>query len=174
MDKDCTTCKYGNNTGLNEPCVNCKASMYPDEPRYNVSLLLWEPKLTIEEKRNSIEAFCDCQPDCNGCPLRRKKYCFSNSATSKEIDENYKIIKSYKDDNENIPANDIVNRPAHYTDGKIEVIEFIEDKRLGFCLGNVVKYVARAGKKDPTKEVEDLKKAKWYLERRIKELEEAI
>jgi len=69
--------------------------------------------------------------------------------------------------------NDSVNRPAHYTDGKIEVIEFIEDKRLGFCLGNVVKYVARAGKKDPTKEVEDLKKAKWYLERRIKELEEA-
>ena len=68
---------------------------------------------------------------------------------------------------------DPVNCPAHYTDGKIEVIEFIEDKRLGFCLGNVVKYVARAGKKDPTKEVEDLKKAKWYLERRIKELEEA-
>ena len=69
---------------------------------------------------------------------------------------------------------DPVNRPAHYTDGKIEVIEFIEDKSLGFSLGNVVKYVARAGKKDPTKEVEDLKKAKWYLERRIKELEEGV
>ena len=68
---------------------------------------------------------------------------------------------------------DAVNRPAHYTDGKIEVIDFIEDKKLGFCLGNAVKYIARAGKKDPTKEVEDLKKAEWYIKRRIKELEEA-
>lgn len=69
---------------------------------------------------------------------------------------------------------DPVNRPAHYTDGKIEVIEYIEDKKLGFCLGNAIKYISRAGKKDPTKEVEDLKKAKWYIERRIKELEEGI
>lgn len=69
---------------------------------------------------------------------------------------------------------DPVNRPAHYTDGKIEVIDFIEDKKLGFCLGNAIKYIARAGKKDPTKEVEDLNKAKWYIERRIKELEEVI
>lgn len=68
-------------------------------------------------------------------------------------------------------TNDPVNRPSHYTDGKIEVIDFIEDKKLGFCLGNVIKYIARAGKKDPTKEIEDLKKAKWYIERRIKELE---
>ena len=67
---------------------------------------------------------------------------------------------------------DPVNRPAHYTDGKIEVIDFIEDKKLGFCLGNAVKYISRAGKKDPSKEVEDLNKAKWYIERRIKELQE--
>lgn len=69
-------------------------------------------------------------------------------------------------------VNDPVNRPAHYTDGKIEVIDFIEDKNLGFSLGNAVKYIARAGKKDPNKEVEDLKKAKWYIERRISQLEE--
>ena len=67
--------------------------------------------------------------------------------------------------------NDPLN-PKHYTDGKIEVIDFIEDKKLGFCLGNAIKYISRAGKKDPTKEVEDLRKAIWYLERRIKELEE--
>lgn len=67
---------------------------------------------------------------------------------------------------------DPVNRPAHYTDGKIEVIDYIEDKKLGFCLGNAIKYISRAGKKDPTKEIEDLKKAKWYIERRIKELVE--
>ena len=74
--------------------------------------------------------------------------------------------------NENDFKNDAVNRPSHYTDGKIEVIEYIEDKKLGYCLGNVIKYVSRAGKKDPTKEIEDLKKAAWYINRRIKELEE--
>lgn len=66
---------------------------------------------------------------------------------------------------------DAVNHPSHYTDGKIEVIEYIEDKKLGFCLGNAVKYISRAGKKDKTKTVEDLRKAIWYLERRIKEIE---
>lgn len=66
--------------------------------------------------------------------------------------------------------NDEVNKPAHYTDGKIEVIDFIEDKKLGFHLGNTVKYVARAGKKDPTKTIQDLEKAKWYLEREINRL----
>lgn len=67
--------------------------------------------------------------------------------------------------------NDVVNHPAHYTDGKIEVIDFIEDKGLNFHRGNVVKYISRAGKKDPAKEIEDLKKAVWYLNREIGRLE---
>ena len=67
----------------------------------------------------------------------------------------------------NFNANDPVNHPSHYTDGKIEVIDFIEDKGLGFHLGNAVKYIARAGKKDPDKAVEDLEKARWYLDREI-------
>lgn len=60
-----------------------------------------------------------------------------------------------------------INHPPHYADGKIEVIDFIEDKNLNFNLGNVVKYVARAGKKDKSKELEDLEKALWYLQREI-------
>jgi hypothetical protein len=60
-----------------------------------------------------------------------------------------------------------VNHPSHYNSGKIEVAEAIEDWKLGFHLGNVVKYVARAGKKDPAKHVEDLEKAEWYLKRMI-------
>lgn len=61
-----------------------------------------------------------------------------------------------------------VNHPSHYTSGKFEVIDIIEDQ-LGleglrdFCLGNAIKYICRAGKKDPAKTVEDLKKAEWYL-----------
>lgn len=63
---------------------------------------------------------------------------------------------------------DNVNHPDHYTDGNIEVIDFIEDKRLGYHLGNAVKYISRAGKKDPDKYIEDLQKAVWYLQREIK------
>jgi hypothetical protein len=66
---------------------------------------------------------------------------------------------------------DNVNHPAHYAESKHEPIDVIEDWGLGFHLGNVVKYVARAGKKDPTKVLEDLKKARWYLDRHIKNLE---
>ena len=42
---------------------------------------------------------------------------------------------------------DPVNRPSHYADSEIEVIDYIEDKKLGFCLGNAIKYISRAGKK---------------------------
>lgn len=66
--------------------------------------------------------------------------------------------------------NDVVNHPSHYTDGKIEVIEFIEDKKLSFHLGNAVKYISRAGKKDPTKKEEDLRKAAWYIQRELDRL----
>ena len=62
---------------------------------------------------------------------------------------------------------DMVNHPAHYNAGKIEVIEFIEDQKLDYHSGSVVKYVCRAGKKDASKEIEDLKKAAWYIARRI-------
>lgn len=71
------------------------------------------------------------------------------------------------------PKHDPVDHPSHYTDGKIEVIDFIEDKEFGYHLGSVVKYVARAGKKDPAKKIQDLKKAQWYLSRIIKNLEKA-
>lgn len=60
-----------------------------------------------------------------------------------------------------------VNHPKHYNQGKIEVIEFIEDKKLGFNRGNAVKYIARAGVKDPSKEIEDLEKARWYVNREV-------
>lgn len=61
---------------------------------------------------------------------------------------------------------DVVNHPAHYTTGKIEVIDFIEDQKLPYHLGNVIKYVSRAGKKTED-EITDLEKAQWYLNRYI-------
>jgi hypothetical protein len=62
-------------------------------------------------------------------------------------------------------ANDTVNHPPHYTVGRIEVIDAIEAWELGFHLGNVVKYVARAAHKGSF--LEDLRKARWYLDRQI-------
>ena len=70
---------------------------------------------------------------------------------------------------EETPAmeNDPVNHPSHYTSGKIEVIDFIEDQNLPFHLSNALKYICRAGKKDKDKTVEDLRKAVWYINRYI-------
>ena len=65
---------------------------------------------------------------------------------------------------------DNVKKPAYYNRGKIEVWEFIEDQGLDYHTGNAVKYIARAGFKDPLKEVEDLQKAIAFLERKIKVL----
>jgi hypothetical protein len=66
---------------------------------------------------------------------------------------------------------DPVSRPAHYTQGQIEVIDAIEGLGLDcdFLLGNVLKYVARARFKGA--EVQDLRKAQWYLNRKIQNLE---
>lgn len=64
---------------------------------------------------------------------------------------------------------DVVNNPPHYTQGKIEPIDAIEDWNLNFRLANVVKYVARAEHKG--KALEDLKKALWYLQREINKRE---
>lgn len=66
---------------------------------------------------------------------------------------------------------DNINHPAHYTFGSIEVINAIEDWKLPYHLGNAVKYIARAGHKDPAKTTEDLRKAVWYLNRYIDLLE---
>ena len=65
---------------------------------------------------------------------------------------------------------DPVNRPSHYTEGRnYEPIDVIEDWELDFCLGNALKYISRVGRKDDA--LQDLKKAKWYIERKIKQLE---
>lgn len=69
-----------------------------------------------------------------------------------------------------VAENDVINSPAHYTAYPVEVIELTE--HMNFCRGNAVKYISRAGLKDPAKEVEDLRKAVWYLEREISRVEQ--
>jgi hypothetical protein len=67
-----------------------------------------------------------------------------------------------------------VNHPTHYggEDNVYEAIKVIDAWDLGFSLGNTVKYISRAGKKNKEKELEDLKKALWYLQHHISKLEE--
>lgn len=67
---------------------------------------------------------------------------------------------------------DQVNHPPHYggKDNPYEAIKVIEAWNLDFCLGNTVKYISRAGKKDSAALKEDLMKAQWYLQRAIERL----
>ena len=69
---------------------------------------------------------------------------------------------------EGLAAREAINHPPHYNTGNIEVIDAIEDWGLDFHAGNVIKYVARHKHKGNS--LEDLKKARWYLERLIKEV----
>jgi hypothetical protein len=62
-----------------------------------------------------------------------------------------------------------VNHPQHYggVENTYEVIKVIEALEMDFHLGNTFKYIARAGKKGTDKEIQDLEKALWYLQRKI-------
>ena len=69
-----------------------------------------------------------------------------------------------------------VNHPDHYggESNIYEAIKVIDAWQLGFSLFNTIKYISRAGKKNPDKELEDLKKAKWYLDHHIKTVENKL
>ena len=136
----------------------------------------------ILNARDNIQAIldetvldCDIYPasweKCNGnCEFHYKKY------LNEEIEVNKSDLKDVDaepiDTNveEQSIENDPVNHPSHYTDTKIEVMDYIEDKGFNFALGNAVKYISRAGKKDKNKTIQDLEKAEWYLNREIERL----
>ena len=71
------------------------------------------------------------------------------------------------------PEKEQVNHPQHYggENNPYEAIKVIDAWDLGFSLGNTVKYISRAGKKGKDKELEDLRKALWYLQHHIETLE---
>lgn len=95
---------------------------------------------------------------------------------SKEYNELIKKFEEFDESNEltkdlvtshkevNLPWDDPVKHPSHYTEGKYECIDYIQARGYGFELGNAVKYITRAGKKSPEKKIEDLRKAIQYLD----------
>ncbi len=69
--------------------------------------------------------------------------------------------------------NDPINHPPHYGgDSTYEAIKVIEAWGLGFCLGNALKYICRAGRKGTESRIADLQKARWYLDREITNAEQ--
>lgn len=139
--------------------------------------------MTFEEKREVLQEYCNRIGRCEKCKLFYKYgyLCcgdFKNSSYPDYLIEyDFETVFGNKPKEELTPT-DNINSPSHYTYGKIECIDFIQDKGLNFCLGNVIKYIVRAGHKhsdsltDKDKAIEDLKKAKKYLEFEIKEMEE--
>jgi len=120
-------------------------------------------KFACEDMRVEIRAYV---PEGLGILFQQIDQPLSDFIMPAEVPPKY-VVDAIK---EKLAANSVTH-PSHYNSGKIEVIEAIEDWALNFHRGNAVKYTARAGKKDPSKEVEDLKKAVWYLEREIECLE---
>lgn len=75
-------------------------------------------------------------------------------------------------ENNALKDNNIISHPSHYCFGKYGPINVIQDWKLDFCLGNVIKYVVRAGHKEDNSMIQDLEKAKQYLEFEIENLKE--
>lgn len=143
--------------------------------------------MTVEEKRKAINDFCGSfDYNCEDCIINEHfpKICEYTSdfahVCDMTIDKIYKTIFGGEESASPKPTpTDNINSPSHYTYGKIECIDFIQDKQLNFCLGNAIKYIVRAGHKhsdsltDKDKAIEDLKKAKKYLEFEIEERNKA-
>ncbi len=134
-----------------------------------ISKIEQEVLTKIREQLNSL---CGGREICKDCPfyktISHSDYsgCLEYAAVKVLVNE---MRNASKDSEEEVKpsGDDPVNHPSHYTQGKIEVINYIEDKEFGYHLGNAIKYISRAGKKDPNKTIEDLEKAEWYLKRYI-------
>lgn len=159
----CNKCKYEYSSKLDEPCKYCREKCGIATLGYQMS----EDKFAPKEEQPTIE-----YKGCDGCyyewlgesdaPCCDCKYRFDPGTMARLKAKDCFKPKEEKADDEI----DMVNHPPHYVGHGIEPIEFIESHNLNFCLGSAVKYIARAPYKGT--ELEDLKKAKWFLEREIK------
>ena len=129
--------------------------------------------MTRDEMVLARDKFCDEQKDCSCCLLNNfSDVCNFNRWPDDKLAIAYDHV--YKNMDENIP--DMVNHPQHYTQGGIECIDALKAATVGkrgieaVCVANVIKYLWRYEKKNG---IEDIRKAKFYIERLLKELEES-
>lgn len=152
MQKKCRRCGDTFTVKTHEDyCPECEKVMTPPGAGVSKELTCEECGTTFIHKKEKAQGrwpkYCpECLPKYSKVPKKKFK-----QDLQKELDA--------------IQKEDMVNHPPHYTRGKIEVIDFIEDQHLPYHLGNVIKYIARAGHKGD--KLEDLKKAQWYLARYI-------
>ena len=130
---------------------------------------------TRDEMVRTLVKFCDEQTGCSYCLLEKfsgEDYCDFDEWSDDKLAIAYDHV--YKNMDENVP--DMVNHPQHYTQGGIECIDALKAATVGkrgieaVCVANVIKYLWRYEEKNG---IEDIRKAKWYIERLLKELEES-
>ena len=131
--------------------------------------------MTRDEMVRTLVKFCDEQTGCSYCLLEKfsgEDYCDFDEWSDDKLAIAYDHV--YKNMGENVP--DMVNHPQHYTQGGIECIDALKAATVGkrgieaVCVANVIKYLWRYEKKNG---IEDIRKAKFYIERLLKELEES-
>lgn len=145
----CKNCgKMFEQTGKGRPTVNCPTCRTElNKPKKKVS-----PNDNQSENVNEV------------APVISKTETTESYITADSVKDLYDVTTDKKSNR----ITNVIDHPSHYNRGKIEVIDFIEDQGLSFHLGNVIKYIARAGSKGD--KLEDLKKARWYLDRYINEV----
>ena len=130
---------------------------------------------TRDEMVRTLVKFCDDCHGCNICLLEKFSggvMCDFDEWSDDKLAIAYDHV--YKNMDENVP--DMVNHPQHYTQGGIECIDALKAATVGkrgieaVCVANVIKYLWRYEKKNG---IEDVRKAKFYIERLLKELEES-
>ena len=114
------------------------------------------------------ENSCGCNPGTIGCRFALEDM-WKHEAGIKDNHSSDDAPTYAQEQLADVERRETVNHPAYYNTGGIEAIDVIEAWDLGFCLGNTVKYVSRAGRKSD-KVLEDLEKAAWYLNREINSL----
>lgn len=162
----CNKCKYEYSSKLDEPCKYCREKCGVITLGYQMSEDKFVPK--EEQPTTEYNGCNDCYYEWLGesdAPCCECKHRFEPGTMARLKAKDCFKPKEEKVDDEI----DMVNHPQHYSAHGIEPIDYIESHDLNFNLGNVIKYISRAPYKGT--ELEDLKKAKCYLEREIKKHE---
>jgi Zn finger protein HypA/HybF involved in hydrogenase expression len=161
MQKKCRRCGDTFTVRTHEDyCPECEKVMTPPGAGVSKELTCEGCGVTFVHKKEKAQGrwpkYCpECPPKYLKVPKKKE---VAVEPVVQTIEEHE--VKAIKED--------VINHPSHYTRGKIEVIDFIENQQLPYHLGNVIKYIARAGYKGD--KLEDLKKARWYLDRYINEV----
>lgn len=126
---------------------------------------------TRDEMVRTLDKFCDNQEDCSCCLLEK----FSDACNFNRWSDD-KLAIAYEEVKMDGGSTDMVNHPKHYTQGGIECIDALKAATVGkrgieaVCVANVIKYLWRYEEKNG---IEDVRKAKFYIERLLMELEES-